>query len=79
MLVSIAARGLFLGAASGGYFLPLHELLIAVTFLFVEHRLCARGLRWLQHKGSIVVVTELSCPMACAIFLDQGSNVCSVH
>ena len=43
-----------------------------------------QGLLWLQstgfrHVGSIVVACGLSCPMACGIFLDQGSNPCPLH
>ena len=29
--------------------------------------------------GSVVVVHGLSCPVACRIFLDQGSNPCPLH
>ena len=40
--------------------------LSGVAFLTVEH-----GSR---HKGSVVVAHVLSCPKACGIFPDQGSN-----
>ena len=33
----------------------------------------------LWSTGLIVVVHELSCSMACGIFLDQGSNLCLLH
>ena len=34
----------------------------------------ARGL-----SSSVVVAHELSCSLACGIFLDQGSNLCPLH
>ena len=46
-------------------------LLIAVASLVV-----ARGL---SGVGSVVVVHGLSCSAACGIFLDQGSNLRSLH
>ena len=61
--VFIAARGLSLVAA--------HGLLVAVASLVVEHGL--------QGTGSVVVVYGLSCPVACGIFADQGSNPCPLH
>ena len=33
----------------------------------------------LQSAGSLVVAHSLSYPMACGIFLDQGSNQCPLH
>ena len=33
----------------------------------------------LKSVGSVVVVHRLSCPMAHEIFLDQGSNLCSLY
>ena len=33
----------------------------------------------LQSTGSIVVALGLSCPVACGIFLDQGSNPCLLN
>ena len=35
--------------------------------------------RRLQSTGSIVVAHGLSCPEACGIFPDQGSNPCLLH
>ena len=35
---------------------------------------CAQG-----HMASVVVERGLSCPTACGIFPDQGSNLCSLH
>ena len=32
-----------------------------------------------EPKGSVVVEHGLSCPAACGIFLDQGSNLCPLH
>ena len=47
-------------------------LLITVASVVAEH--------WLQGMlASIVVAHGLSCPMACGIFLDQGSNSCLLH
>ena len=68
----MAARGLFLVAASGGY-----SLLQCVGF----------SLQWLlllrstgsRRAGSVVVAHELSCSVACGIFPDQGSNPCPLH
>ena len=33
----------------------------------------------LWNMGSVVVACGLSCPAACGIFLDQGSNLCFLH
>ena len=35
--------------------------------------------RRLWSTSSVVVVLKLSCPAACGIFLDQGSNTCLPH
>ena len=70
--VFIAARGLSLVAASGGY----------------SSLQCAGlSLRWLlllrntgsRHMGSVVVAHGLSCSAACGILPDQGPNPCSLH
>ena len=45
---------------------------IAVTSLIAEHGLSST-------QASIVVVHRLSCPKACGIFPDQGSNPCPLH
>ena len=34
---------------------------------------------WQLCRVGSVVVYELSCPAACRIFLDQGSNLCPLH
>jgi hypothetical protein len=44
-------------------------LLTAAMSLVEEHRLLGMG-------ASVVVVRGLSCPAACGIFPDQGSNWC---
>ena len=70
--VFVAAHGLSLVAASGGY-----SSLWYAGF----------SLRWLlllrstgsRHVGSVVVVHGLSCSAACGIFPDQGSNPCPLH
>ena len=63
---------LSLVAASGAYSLAVVcRLLIVVASLVV-----AQGL-W--STGSAVVAHELSCPAACGIHPDQGSNWCPLH
>ena len=70
--------------ANGGYSLAVVcGFLIAVASLVVEQGL--RGTQasvvaalGLQSTGS-VVVQRLSCPVACEIFLNQGSNLCLLH
>ena len=37
------------------------------------------GPQWLQHLGSVVVLHGLSCPKACGIFPDQGSDPCPLY
>ena len=32
-----------------------------------------------RHVGPVVVANGLSGPVACGIFLDQGSNQCALH
>ena len=50
------------------------RLLIAVASLAVEHGLQVYSLQQLRRMGSVVVAHGLSCPAACGILLDQGSN-----
>ena len=52
---------------------------LTVVSSLVEHRLQALRLHWLQHMGSVVVAHRLSCFETCGIFLDQRSNLCSLH
>ena len=40
---------------------------------------CSTLAKWLQFVESRVVAHELSCSTCCGIFLDQGSNPCSLH
>ena len=61
--VFVAARGLFLVAASGAY-----------CSLWCSGSCCRA--RALGTWASVVVVHGLSCSVACGIFLDQGSNLC---
>ena len=62
----------------------LHRLLIAVAALVMEHKLeglqapVVAALR-LSSTISVVVTHGLSCPVACGIFLNQGSNPCPLH
>ena len=39
---------------------------------------CCRA-QALGAQASVVVVLGLSCPIACGIFLNQGSNQCPLH
>ena len=61
------------------------RLLTAVAFLIAEHTALERsGFRgvgpWaLGHRLSVVVAHGLSCPAACGILPDQGSNLCLLH
>ena len=65
----LAACGLFLAVASGGYSLvAVRGLPLAVTSLVAE-----RGLL------GLVVTHKLSCPAACRIFPDQGLNSCPLQ
>ena len=62
----------------------MHRLLIAVAALVMEHKLeglqapVVAALR-LSSTISVVVTHGLSCPVACGIFLNQGSNPCPLH
>ena len=57
---------------AGGYSLVVvHGLLTAVASL-VEHRLWGVG-------ASVIVAHGLSCPLACGILSDEGSNPCPLH
>ena len=60
----VAVCGLYLAVVCG--------LLIAVASLVLEHRLSGG---W----ASVVVAHVLSCPAACGVFPDQGSNLCPLH
>ena len=57
--------------SGGSSLVSVHSLLIAVVSL-----VRARGL---QNTGSVVVARELSRPVICGIFSDQGSNPCPLH
>ena len=73
--------GFSLVVASGGFSLvEVHRLLVVVTSPVAEHRL--QGIQVsvaaapeLYSTGSVVVVHRFSCPAACGIFPDQGSNL----
>ena len=71
--VFFASPGLSLVVQSRGYFLVVMcGLLIEVASLVAEN--------WLSRLwASVVVGRELSCPTACLIFPDQGSNLCPLH
>ena len=38
---------------------------------------CKQGLLFIAVRAALVVEHRLSCPLACGIFPDQGSNPCS--
>ena len=68
-----------------GYSLAaMRRLLIAVAALVMEHKLeglqasVVAALR-LSSTISVVGTHGLSCPVACGIFLNQGSNPCPLH
>ena len=48
--------------------MAVHGLLTVVASLVEEHRLATQASR--------VAARGFSCPVACGIFLDQGSNPC---
>ena len=58
----------FIFDCAGLSLVAVHEFLIAVASLLVEHRL-------IQFKDSVFMVHRLSCPVACGIFPDQRWNV----
>ena len=82
--VSVAAQAFSLVAVSRDFSLVVvHGLLFAVVSLVVKHDL--QGIRTsvvaalkLQSTGLVVVAHRLICSVACGIFLDQGSNLCSI-
>ena len=59
-------------AAGGLSLVVMHQLLILVVSLVVEHRL--EGV-W----ASVVTANGLSCPVARGIFPNQRSNLCPLH
>ena len=71
-------------ASGGSSLVTVLGLLIAVASLVAEHRL--QGM-WAQKllppgsraQGSAVVVHRLRGSAACAVLLDQGSNLCLLH
>ena len=70
--VFVAARGLSLVAASGGYS-SLWCMGFSLQWLLLSWSTGSRRV------GSVVVVHGLSCSAACGIFPDQGSNPCPLH
>ena len=75
--VSIAAHGLSLVAASGGYssLRCTGFFLIAVASLVVEHRLQAHGLQQLQHVGSVVAARGPQSTRA-SVVVAHGLSCC---
>ena len=69
--VFVAVCGLSLVAVGKSYSLVVVCRLIYVISPVAEHGL--------QSLGSGVVARGLSCPTACGVFLDQGSNPCLLH
>ena len=70
-LVFIAVCGRSLAAVGKSYSLVVMRRLIYVISPVAEHGF--------QSLSSRVVVCGLSCPTACGVFLDQGSNPCPLH
>ena len=69
--VFVSVRGPSPVVASGGHSSSRCAGLSLSRPLFAEH---GSG-----RAGSVVVAHGLSCSAACGIFLDQGSNPCSLH
>ena len=69
--VLFAAQAFFSCGEWGLLFVAVRELLIVVASCCGAWALGA----W----ASVVVARELSCPVACGIFPDQGSNPCPLH
>ena len=61
----------FSSSLSGNIFLVVQRLLVALASLVVENRL--------QSTNSVVVEYRFSFPLARELFLDQRSNLCSLH
>ena len=70
-LVFVAVCGRSLAAVGKSYSLVVMRRLIYVISPVAEHGF--------QSLSSRVVVHGLSCPTACGVFLDQGSNPCPLH
>ena len=82
--VFVAVQGLFLVEASGSHSLvALHRLLMWWFLLLQSTGSRARGVSscgsWILEHSSILGAHRLSCSTACGIFLEQGSNPCSLH
>ena len=80
--VFVAACGLSLVAASGGYSslqcagFSLRWLLLLQSMDSRHAGFSSCGTQALEGMGSVVVARGLSCFAACEIFPDQGSNTC---
>ena len=70
---------LFLASLSLRYCVGFLWLWRTGASLVAEHGLQAGRLQQLQPVSSAVVTHSLSCPAACGIFPDQGSNLCPLH
>ena len=65
---------------SGGYSpVEVSGPLIALASLVAEPRIQGRRLQELWPVGSVDTALRLSCPTACGIFPEQGSNPCPLH
>ena len=80
--------GFSLVVASRGYSLVAVSSFLTAVAALVEKlledgpsgaRASAAGAPGLVSTGSIVAAHRLSCSVACAIFPDQGSNLCLLH
>ena len=83
--VFVTVLKLFLVEASRSYSLvAVHELLILVAAVLecVGSVVVAHGLSSCNSQApecGLIVAQGLSCPTACGIFPEQGSNLCPLH
>ena len=63
----------------GLLFLAMHRLLTALASLVAEYGLQSVQASVVVAYSSGVASYGFSCPEACGIFLDQGSNPCPLH
>ena len=77
--VFVAACGLSLALAGGGYSGCDVRASRCVASFVAEHGLHARGFRELQHADSVVVGHSLHCPAAREVFPDEGAHPSLLH
>ena len=72
-------RGLSLAVASGGYSSCGVQALHGGGFSSRRARASVVAARGLWNTGSVVVIPELNCFVACGLFPDQEWNQCPLH